>query len=451
MAFRERCVYVTGLSADTNVKDLEKLFCTVGVLERSALIKNDKEVFTGTAFVCLRTKEEALAAAMQLSKDGITVQAVSKDQIVQLEDLFGDGSDLLLTMYQSLSEETKRQFLLQIMGEATKQEPLTGAIDKSSAGVTIKREEVPGLSAQPVGAIVSAFPNVIVQEPPKLSVFSGLPGKDASFGRWKYEVACLQLDRSLSENNVLNAIRRSLRSPAADVITHLDQNATLQTLLGKLESVYGTVLSGQALLQKFYSETQSIGEDVALWACRLEDLGFKAEEKKVVTRTAVAGMLKAQFWSGLRDHRIKDTLRQHKDTLEFESLVIEARELEEEYKGEHMGATSAGIKQQHNKPTEMEMLTQLVKKIEMRMEKMEQVINKPLTRMPDPVSLPAQQQTRSSSGQTQQGRPGSAVCDICHQEGHLSFGCRHGTTVQCYKCGRQGHVSRACRSSPLNG
>jgi len=257
--------------------------------------------------------------------------------------------------------------------------------------------------------------------------------------------------RKLSENNILYAIRRSLRSPAADVITHLGQNATFQTLLGKLESLYGTVLSGQALLQKFYSETQSIGEDVALWACRLEDLRFKAEEKKMVIRTAVAGMLKAQFWSGLRDHRIKDTLRQHKDTLEFESLVMEARELEEEYKGENSGAVNAGIKQQHTKPTEMEMLTQLVKKIEMRMEKMEQVINKPLTRIHDPVSLPAQQQTRSSSGQTQQRRQGSAVCDICHQEGHLSFGCRHGTTVQCYKCGRQGHVSRACRSSPLNG
>ena len=164
-------------------------------------------------------------------------------------------------MFKSLSEETKRHFLLQIMGEATKQEPAT---DKSSTSVTIKteRKDVSGASAHPVGAIVSSFPNVIEQEPPKLSVFSGLPGKDASFGRWKYEVACLQPDRSLSENNVLSAIRGSLRSPAADVITHLDQNATLQTLLGKLESVYGTVLSGQALLQKFSVRPRAL---VRMW------------------------------------------------------------------------------------------------------------------------------------------------------------------------------------------
>ena len=59
MAFRERCVYVTGLALGTKGKDLEKLFRSVGVLKRSALIRDDKEVFTGKAFICLRTKEEA--------------------------------------------------------------------------------------------------------------------------------------------------------------------------------------------------------------------------------------------------------------------------------------------------------------------------------------------------------------------------------------------------------
>ena len=75
------------------------------------------------------------------------------------------------------------------------------------------------------------------REIPKLPIFSGIKDKDTSFGRWRYEVRCLQ--KNFSESLVQSAIHRSLKSPAADVLIHME-DAGLQDLLYKLEALYGT-------------------------------------------------------------------------------------------------------------------------------------------------------------------------------------------------------------------
>ena len=146
---------------------------------------------------------------------------------------------------------------------------------------------------------------IVIQEQPKLSSFSGEKGKDTTFARWRYDVNCLVASQ-FSEATILQAIRKSVKTPAADIVRHLGEMATVEEILTKLHSMYGSVLSGESVLQKFYSEPQEATESCAKWAARIEELCFLAIEKKAIDSSAMAEMLKSRFCKGLRDDRIKN-------------------------------------------------------------------------------------------------------------------------------------------------
>ena len=456
MSLKERSVYVTDLPSGATAHDLETLFHPVGTVKRSVLLCDEKNQPVGAAFVCLSSSGEALTASMTLTKDDLAVKAVSEGQLQQLLSFIGDddlnqkppSSGSLANLYKKLTEAEKKAFLANIMNSLAED---SGSSD-SKVGITqtgktaalhsdavdrSREGQVPNSVNIPAPVIMRApAQEIIVKDPPRLSPFSGTPGRDASFGRWKSEVLCLKDDPEHSSNAVLNAVRRSLRSPAADLIVHIDRHATVKELLRKLETVYGNILTGQTILQKFYSEKQSASETIAEWACRLEDLAYTAEEKKMVERAAVEGMLKAQFYSGIKHQRIKDALRQQRNALSFEDLVVQARELEEEY------STTSSTKQQQSQPTEMQMLMELMKKMDARMDKLEQdVFNKP-------ANLPAKQhfilKPKPVASSVKKNEP--AVCDRCGDIGHLGYGCRKGLNMTCHACGQIGHIPRSCRS-----
>ena len=266
---------------------------------------------------------------------------------------------------------------------------------------------------------------------PKLPQFSGLQDKDASFGRWRFEVRSMQ--KLYSEQHVLAAIHRSLKSPAADVIIHLE-DSSLAEIMQKLDSLYGLVISGDTLMTKIYGEPQRPDEGCTQWATRLEDLCYLAADKGAVDRSSMNTMLASRFWSGLNNNDIKTALRTSKDTMTMEQLVTQARQLEEEFgKGDKKKAHTH--QQQTTKESEITML----------MKKMDDV----LTAV---CQTSCQKCTTSQEGnvhqQAHQARK-TIVCHACKKEGHLAFGCRQGTDVTCYKCKKTGHIARACRN-PLN-
>ena len=424
MALQGRSLYVTGLPSGTSVHDLETIFSKAGTVEKTALLK-ENGTFKGAAYVCMATKAEADGAPMNIERTDITVNAVGKGQLTELQSLMGDDEKPLIDLYRHLSEAEKKKFLFEAMA----------AIEKKPSLV---KEEPAVSEASPSPAATGAAQSLvtpqrfIMQEQPKLSVYSGITGRDTSFGRWKHEVTCLMAEHT--ESVVLGAIRRSLRSPAADILMHVDQHAPVSTIMRKLEAIYGMVCTGQTILQKFYSDSQSTSERVAEWACRLEDLAYKAVEKGMMTREAAPNILKTQFWSGLRDARLKDALRHRRHTLDVDELIVEARELEEEYSSEVMTSQKATAQQQQKQPTEMELLMQLIKKMDARMDKMESMIASSSSTQKD---SPAQQNRKP------------AKCTKCQQDGHLYYACRKDSDVTCHKCGKVGHIARGCR--PLNG
>ena len=88
---------------------------------------------------------------------------------------------------------------------------------------------------------------------PKLNLFSGeeVPGKhEISFNRWLFEVRTIQ--QSYAETLVWEAIIRSVRGWAADLVSFLGTNADVEKIISKFETVYGTVLGYDVLMHHLY-------------------------------------------------------------------------------------------------------------------------------------------------------------------------------------------------------
>ena len=250
-------------------------------------------------------------------------------------------------------------------------------------------------------------------------------------------VTSLSRDPSYSGYSVLTAVRKSLRGPAADVAARLGEQATVETILHTFESIYGTVLTGEDLLEKFYNAKQMENEDCATWCCRIEDLIYQALELEAVNAQEVENMLKSRFWSGLRETRIKDALRQIRSKLTIEELVKEARSLEQEVSVMHKGINTAKVKQQAATAIDTSKLDQILKKLnELEVEVKK---NQKELELYKQIQVKAAEKVRESK---------PVICYECGKEGHVAWGCRLDQPVTCGRCGKDGHIAYACR--PLN-
>ncbi|XP_013386267.1 modulator of apoptosis 1-like [Lingula anatina] len=170
--------------------------------------------------------------------------------------------------------------------------------------------------------------------PPRLPLFSG-DSKDASFKQWLFEVKALRRDGIYSDAVLLHAIRRSLKSPASDVLYHLGDVKEIDRVLEKFEQVFGDVLSSGAILQQFHSSKQHDSESIAAWACRLESLVAQllSINPPAVTDTGAKSMLRLKFYSGLNSNTIRHLLKNKFDGgATFEELLVEGRTIEMEEK-----------------------------------------------------------------------------------------------------------------------
>lgn len=178
---------------------------------------------------------------------------------------------------------------------------------------------------------------------PRISPFSGNSkpsGGEVSFKQWKFEVT--QASTSFAPDSVYQGIIKSVRGMAADVLRLLGDRPTVDAILQRFDSVFGSVLSSEQLLEQFYRATQKKDESIPEWACRLEDLSSRICESDPATFTTVHNTLRSKFWSGLAVPRIKDALRYRYDSgASFVDLQIAARQIE----AEHPSATPAKVNQ----------------------------------------------------------------------------------------------------------
>ena len=173
-----------------------------------------------------------------------------------------------------------------------------------------------------------------IGHPPRISTFSGSNTKiDVSFEAWKFEVKCLMNDNTINQDLLLHGVRKSLRGEPSKLCMHLGETASVETILRKLESVYGIVESGTTLLQQFYNAKQENDESVALFGCRLEEIVNKATNRGAVAQDQANEMLKSKLWTGLKDERVKNAARYKYERIsDFDTLRAELRAIEQEIK-----------------------------------------------------------------------------------------------------------------------
>ena len=168
---------------------------------------------------------------------------------------------------------------------------------------------------------------------PRFPPFSGEKSKgDGGYYQWRYEVSCLHKDSSVKSNIVLQAIRRSVKGTAADILLNLGDDVSVSEVLEKFDVVFGDVLSSEQVLEKFYSAKQDRNENIIAWGCRIEGILEMGRKIGAISELASKDMLRSKFWSGLSNHNLKSALRhQYDGQSSYSELFRYARSVESEF------------------------------------------------------------------------------------------------------------------------
>jgi hypothetical protein len=148
-------------------------------------------------------------------------------------------------------------------------------------------------------------------------------------------------------------------------------HATLDMVLDKFQRIFGTVSTPELLLEQYYSSRQLPNETVAEWACRLEEILHKLEERGCPVVGQSISMLRSKFWSGLRDINVKNALRHMYDShVPYDDLLVAARRAEQEARS--MTAFSSQI---NAETTSYQKLLDEISKLNTRIDQMNQKRN----------------------------------------------------------------------------
>ena len=162
---------------------------------------------------------------------------------------------------------------------------------------------------------------------PKLTWFCGstpIPKGHVSFTAWKHEVEGLL--SIYPQKAVVQAIRRSLKSPAAEVVWCLGQEASYEDIIEALETRYDDVAEGAVLLSELFSTTQGEKESLIEYASRLESILYCLSQLDGAKYGGGdAEILKVNFFRGLRDDKLREALRPRKEQITtFNQMLKEA-------------------------------------------------------------------------------------------------------------------------------
>ena len=270
-------------------------------------------------------------------------------------------------------------------------------------------------------------PSVTISHPPKISTFMGETGRgEVSYEVWRYEVDRLLESTEYSHTVVRSAILRSLKGKASDVTLCVDPSASIQDLLAKIHSIYGTVQEKTSLVGNFYSAKQQSEESVRDWGCRVEELFAKAVSVGALS-LGQDDTLCTVFWEGLRQE-LKDASSHKFDSVRsFDELRAAVRRIEESRKVTAKSAVSAKDDSQSSQRTT-------------KLEGMVQQLAADLKSLRDYVTTQSRQDsTRGGYGGRGRDSSGSA-------ESSFSDRVRQPESdFQCYCCGQYGHLQRGCR------
>ena len=93
---------------------------------------------------------------------------------------------------------------------------------------------------------------------PRLSIFSGestTKENEVNYELWKYEVECL-CKTDIPSSYILEAIRHSLEGETGLIIMKMGHDVDIGNILGKLDSIYGSIDKKETIFAEFSSAKQ---------------------------------------------------------------------------------------------------------------------------------------------------------------------------------------------------
>ena len=167
-------------------------------------------------------------------------------------------------------------------------------------------------------------------KPPKLPSFSGDSTKDSvSFDQWVYQVKAHA--QNYNESKMREALVIALKGTAADMVRLMGEESSVDNVLQRLAVIYGTVGSYESMMQEFYDMSQRQGEDVAMYASRVQRMAGTISEHfpRRFPRADIREAIREKFFVGLREP-LKSTLRYKFDNpvVTYEELLQLARKIE---------------------------------------------------------------------------------------------------------------------------
>jgi hypothetical protein len=124
-------------------------------------------------------------------------------------------------------------------------------------------------------------------------------------------------------------IRNSIKGQTRNILLTLPESASPIHIIDKLEGIYSNVYSSDTLLLSFYDEKQMNGQSVAEYGMKLEYILQKVYDTGIFIPQVRNNMIRAKFWSGLRDPELKNATRYNYDIIKnFDELRKEVRAVE---------------------------------------------------------------------------------------------------------------------------
>ena len=169
----------------------------------------------------------------------------------------------------------------------------------------------------------------VVQPQLRIVPFSGSgDSNEVSYEAWKFGISTLLKDHNYSKSDIESAAKKTLRGEAANVVGRLGIYADINTVINKLDGIYGVVEDYESLLSLFYNAKQVPGEKVTSWGCRLGDLLVRDNKQCPLQARSFSDILCTKFWRGLLSN-LKERSRYMKGSIhDYNTLLIEVRKIE---------------------------------------------------------------------------------------------------------------------------